>query len=456
MSKNRLPELAACIERLLNTTTGFTPQDVAKLSYLISFDIGKLSYLTSFCGPVVNGPYGLVPTDHPLGMAALQTLRDRWPEAECGLLVNTDKTPDLQALLDALDQPFVRQHLSESTINQLLEADWVVENHPAFYFSRMAQKARKNPKAKRRANKAAKAAARGAFVPSAVTLADQRVVLDYGLEEVRRDGSSSAWPGATHLEVRLHERLGVAPDQAARLAADLVQALNSCRPDRWRPQRHAGTARVLIPVPGYGLGFLWAYKNKLILRSWWPPGSETGVVSPLDGQCTEKLQLLFQAHGVAPRAQANPMTEPDFYSDALIAQRWGEMKGVLGLHHCRLDWGRGHYAHFDKPRGFAVTFNKGDPHHSQLLFTRKPMSADRFDAILRHELGHVADFAVLPGELDAFALELGVHLPPAYTHVERRADAIAELVWSTPIRYDHELVQSLRWGVRPRPAKLGM
>jgi hypothetical protein len=39
---------------------------------------------------------------------------------------------------------------------------------------------------------------------------------------------------------------------------------------------------------------------------------------------------------------------------------------------------------------------------------------------------------------------------------ERRADAIAEAVWRTKLKYDADTVQSTRYGCSPRPAHLGL
>jgi hypothetical protein len=39
---------------------------------------------------------------------------------------------------------------------------------------------------------------------------------------------------------------------------------------------------------------------------------------------------------------------------------------------------------------------------------------------------------------------------------ERRADDIAEAVWGTALKYDHDLVQNTTTGVTPRPRHLGL
>jgi len=65
-------------------------------------------------------------------------------------------------------------------------------------------------------------------------------------------------------------------------------------------------------------------------------------------------------------------------------------------------------------------------------------SADRIEAVLRHELGHAVLF---------FA--------GAAHHTEREADAAALRLWGDPIRYDDDDVQTLGRGQEPRPAHLG-
>jgi hypothetical protein len=75
------------------------------------------------------------------------------------------------------------------------------------------------------------------------------------------------------------------------------------------------------------------------------------------------------------------------------------------------------------------------------------------DGIVRHELGHVVDLCFPEAAVDQWAERHGVQLPKTD---ERRADAIAELLWKEPIRYDKDLVQSTREGVTPRPRHLGL
>jgi hypothetical protein len=80
-------------------------------------------------------------------------------------------------------------------------------------------------------------------------------------------------------------------------------------------------------------------------------------------------------------------------------------------------------------------------------------SADRIEAVLRHEFGHAIDFAAGERAITDLASRLRYPMP---TTPERRADEIALLVWGKPIRYDNDTVQSICRGVYPRPAYLGL
>ena len=64
---------------------------------------------------------------------------------------------------------------------------------------------------------------------------------------------------------------------------------------------------------------------------------------------------------------------------------------------------------------------------------------DRIEGVLRHEFGH--------------ALHFFWGYP---NHGERDADTLAENVFGAPIYYDRDTVQTIRGGVRPRPAHLGL
>jgi hypothetical protein len=144
--------------------------------------------------------------------------------------------------------------------------------------------------------------------------------------------------------------------------------------------------------------------------------------------------------------------------DQLLAQRWMEAQARAqvppGL--VKLTWDLGHYEHFSKPRGYAVTFNWGKP-HCHLRMAHKILKAPehRVDGIIRHEIGHVLDLTRPAAKLNRWAIGRRVRLPGPVGG-ERRADAIAEAVWRSPIRYDDDLVQSTTHGVAPRPAHLGL
>jgi hypothetical protein len=141
--------------------------------------------------------------------------------------------------------------------------------------------------------------------------------------------------------------------------------------------------------------------------------------------------------------------------EGLLGRRWAETRNALGplLVGVDLTWALGDYPHFRTKRGYGVTFHKG-PRYCHLLFAKKMLRAPehRVDGILRHELGHVVDLTVDPAELNRWAAARGTRLPST---VERRADAVAEAIWRSAIKYDTDLVQSTTTGVFPRPAHLG-
>jgi len=75
-------------------------------------------------------------------------------------------------------------------------------------------------------------------------------------------------------------------------------------------------------------------------------------------------------------------------------------------------------------------------------------------ALIRHELGHALEFmvgrSVVLNILDAAGYDLDT-----WGGTERRADALAEIVFEAPIAYDRADVQTLGAGTRPRPSRLG-
>lgn len=140
----------------------------------------------------------------------------------------------------------------------------------------------------------------------------------------------------------------------------------------------------------------------------------------------------------------------------LLSRRWADACYVAQLPPNWVKWDIGDYPHFRKPRGYGVTFQfkKNGPCH--LRFAKKILYAplDRADGVIRHEIGHVLDVMLPPQELDYWASQRGVLLPKTQ---ERRADAIAYVIWREPIRYDPDLlVQSTTRGVTLRPEHLGL
>lgn len=135
--------------------------------------------------------------------------------------------------------------------------------------------------------------------------------------------------------------------------------------------------------------------------------------------------------------------------------RWADAYRALHprLVDVRMTWCIGESTHFNTNRGFATMKTDGTSFF-HLTFAEKIRAASmaRLEGILRHELGHVIDFAVEKADLDAWARIRGLVLPDTR---ERRADAIALAIWGAPIRYDSEQVQNIETGIHPRPAELG-
>lgn len=144
---------------------------------------------------------------------------------------------------------------------------------------------------------------------------------------------------------------------------------------------------------------------------------------------------------------------------ALVNRRFAEAARCLRLGDdllCRLSWEYGWHPHFAKKRGFGVTYElpEGACH---MVFARKIARAaqPRADGVLRHEIGHAVDYLVDKGQLDEWASQRGFALPHT---TERRADAIAECLWLSPIYYDGKLcVQTTAPDLhRTRPLHLGL
>ena len=131
-------------------------------------------------------------------------------------------------------------------------------------------------KARRRANKLKK---RGVKEKEFHSVAKGDISIDMGKERERKNPVPDVGE-ATHLEVRLSQRLGVPLQDTPRLAQELLDILSAHKPENVNLTPHGGTSRILIPVPGWGGAFLWHYKEKLIFRTWFPPGSEVGIGLP--------------------------------------------------------------------------------------------------------------------------------------------------------------------------------
>lgn len=138
----------------------------------------------------------------------------------------------------------------------------------------------------------------------------------------------------------------------------------------------------------------------------------------------------------------------------LFAERLAQTRIALpGL--CAVDVSAafGEHRHFTTARGLACTIGSPGCFHVVLSekLTRLPRA--NVDAVTRHELGHIVDFSTIAADLDTFARHFGITLAAT---PERRADAIAGLIWGEPIGYDASLVQVLGAGTVPRPESLGL
>jgi len=115
---------------------------------------------------------------------------------------------------------------------------------------------------------ARKAARRAAQGPRVVTRwVKGPIYLDAHLE-ADRPGGSDAYPGYTHLEVRLHQRMGVPLEDAPDLAADLHALVAAAAPPAMTVVEHGGTARVYLPIPAWGTAVVWCAGDTLILRTY--------------------------------------------------------------------------------------------------------------------------------------------------------------------------------------------
>ena len=146
----------------------------------------------------------------------------------------------------------------------------------------------------------------------------------------------------------------------------------------------------------------------------------------------------------------------------LLSTRWAQAcERCPPLQEISVGWAIGESDHFKKDRGFAVTrfFPDGTFH---LIWSEKVLGQprSRVDAIVCHEIGHIADYG-LPFIEDYLKetipdLMETVVVPPE-SRRELRADCLAYLLFDVVIRYDDEDVQTLDpSGVAPRPERLGL
>lgn len=113
----------------------------------------------------------------------------------------------------------------------------------------------------------------------------------------------------------------------------------------------------------------------------------------------------------------------------------------------------GKSTHFDSSRGYAVTRIEGSEWTIVLALKMQDLPRNSMIAILRHEIGHVVDFAIAADFLNGLAQKQGLDLPVT---PERRADALAYLLWGDIIYYDTNDLQDLKQGISPRPERLGL
>lgn len=142
--------------------------------------------------------------------------------------------------------------------------------------------------------------------------------------------------------------------------------------------------------------------------------------------------------------------------ESLLLRRWHEVQVALSplLDTARLEWAFADTDMLRVPRRYASTIGDGG-NVCRVQFPQKALTAsfDRMDAVIRHELGHVVDIILFQPDLEGWALAHGVWLPST---PERKADALAALLWGQTIYYDNELIQTLLPGIHPRPESLGL
>jgi hypothetical protein len=133
------------------------------------------------------------------------------------------------------------------------------------------------------------------------------------------------------------------------------------------------------------------------------------------------------------------------------------VRAWLGSPGLRVHYGVGPESDFPTDRAFAYCMNEtGEGGGISVVvapdFSAQPHS--RRAALMQHEFGHAIEY--LRGR--SFVLNVlhdaGFDLD-VWGGTERRADALAEVVFGREIRYDTADVQTLGAGVSPRPRRLG-
>jgi len=113
----------------------------------------------------------------------------------------------------------------------------------------------------------------------------------------------------------------------------------------------------------------------------------------------------------------------------------------------------GHPSDYPHKRNCAMCMYLDTPQGRQIDIFVAPkvlkMDRGRQEGLLRHELGHAVEFHLGTDRLHQW-------MPNLPAGVERRADAVAERLYGRPIYYDHDLIQTINRGVRPRPVHLGL
>lgn len=148
------------------------------------------------------------------------------------------------------------------------------------------------------------------------------------------------------------------------------------------------------------------------------------------------------------------MTEQEVLS--LLACRWAEARArVTQLELAEITYDIGDSPLFASPRRYAsTTGDGGNSCHVRFPPRIVSLPMQQIDAVIRHELGHVVDFIVPFMDLEEWAQSQGAFLPST---PERKADALAELIWGERIFYDAALIQTFdSSGVTPRPEHLGL